>query len=194
MVCRAENGGLLKMASLKKIAGSVLAAGLAVAALSGAARAEDKFGYTWTITGASDYMFRGISYTSSDPTVNSYLEGTYGIFYLGLWTSNIDTCDGEGCGTSSGTCTGSSYFDRASRGMNEGECNYCGADKGDCTMYCKCATSCESKGARNNKCNDKNVAKPEVLDDGDHQHRRNKCCRQSTYGDRPHCPRSVIGK
>ena len=93
----APRWGLKTMSSLKKIAGSVLAAGVAVAALSGAARAEDKFGYTWTITAASDYIFRGISYTESEPTVNSYLEGTYGIFYLGLWTSNIDTCDVSGC-------------------------------------------------------------------------------------------------
>ncbi len=33
----------------------------------------------------------------SDPTVNSYLEFTYGIAYLGLWTSNIDTGDCSGC-------------------------------------------------------------------------------------------------
>lgn len=85
------------MTSLSRIAGSVVAAGIALSGLSGSARAEDKFGYSWTITGASDYMFRGISYTGSRPTVNSYLEGTYNMFYLGLWTSNIDTCDGPGC-------------------------------------------------------------------------------------------------
>jgi uncharacterized protein (TIGR02001 family) len=85
------------MVSLKKIAGGLAAVALAASLSTGAARAEDKFGYTWTITGASDYIFRGISYTQSDPTVNSYLEGTYGMFYLGLWTSNIDTCDVSGC-------------------------------------------------------------------------------------------------
>lgn len=74
-----------------------MAAGVALASVSSSASAEDKFGYTWTITGASDYMFRGISYTQSEPTVNSYLEGTYGMFYLGLWTSNIDTCEVSGC-------------------------------------------------------------------------------------------------
>ncbi len=79
------------------MAGGVLAAGLALGAVAAPASAEDTFGYSWTVTGASDYLFRGISYTGSDPTVNSYLEGTYGIFYLGLWTSNIDTCDGSGC-------------------------------------------------------------------------------------------------
>ncbi len=85
------------MALLNKISGGILAAGLALGAVAAPAAAEDTFGYSWTVTGASDYMFRGISYTGSDPTVNSYLEGTYGMFYLGLWTSNIDTCDGSGC-------------------------------------------------------------------------------------------------
>lgn len=79
------------------MAGSMLAAGLAFGAVAAPAQAEDTFGYSWTVTGASDYIFRGISYTQSDPTVNSYLEGTYGKFYLGLWTSNIDTCDVSGC-------------------------------------------------------------------------------------------------
>jgi uncharacterized protein (TIGR02001 family) len=63
-----------------------------------AATADDgrKFGYTWTVTGASDYMFRGLSFTENDPTVNSYLEFTYGIAYLGFWTSNIDSADTYG--------------------------------------------------------------------------------------------------
>jgi uncharacterized protein (TIGR02001 family) len=77
---------------------ALLASGLALSAFAAPAAAEeDKFGYTWTITGASDYMFRGVSFTQSDPSVNSYLEGTYGLFYLGLWTSNIDTCEVSGC-------------------------------------------------------------------------------------------------
>lgn len=84
------------MALSKKIA-AALVSGLALCAAAAPASAEDKFGYTWTITAASDYMFRGISYTGTDPTVNSYLEFTYGIGYLGLWTSNIDTCDNPGC-------------------------------------------------------------------------------------------------
>lgn len=57
-----------------------------------------KLNWTWTVTGASDYMFRGISFTQNDPTVNSYLEFTYGIAYLGLWTSNIDTWPDTGLG------------------------------------------------------------------------------------------------
>lgn len=74
-------------------------AGIALTALTAPALADDerKFGYTWTVTGASDYLFRGISYTGSDPTINSYLELTWGIAYLGFWTSNIDTGSCAGC-------------------------------------------------------------------------------------------------
>jgi len=74
------------------------AAGIAMMALASPALADDerKFDYSWTITGASDYLFRGFSLTQNDPTINSYLEFTYGIAYLGFWTSNIDTGSEEG--------------------------------------------------------------------------------------------------
>jgi uncharacterized protein (TIGR02001 family) len=80
------------MATSNTLVRTLGAAGIAVMALAGPATADEerKFGYTWTVTGASDYIFRGISYTGNDPTVNSYLELTWGIAYLGFWTSNID--------------------------------------------------------------------------------------------------------
>lgn len=84
------------MLTSNKLLGAIGAAGLALGALSASASADDKFGYSWTVTGASDYLFRGISYTQGDPTVNSYLEFTYdtssilGTAYLAGWTSNID--------------------------------------------------------------------------------------------------------
>ncbi len=54
------------------------------------AEEERKFTYSATVTAASDYMFRGISYTDEKPTINLYQELTYGIAYLAFWTSNID--------------------------------------------------------------------------------------------------------
>lgn len=90
------------MVSSSKLLGAIGAAGLALGALSGSAAADDKFGYSWTVTGASDYLFRGISYTGNDPTINSYLEFTYdtgsvlGTAYFAGWTSNIDIPDYAG--------------------------------------------------------------------------------------------------
>jgi uncharacterized protein (TIGR02001 family) len=71
------------------------AACLAVGVLAGPAAAEErKLTYSFTVTGASDYLFRGVSYTGSDPTVNTYSELDYGIAYLAFWNSNIDTAEG----------------------------------------------------------------------------------------------------
>ena len=96
-------GVRIMTSNFRKYALAAGSAALLAMGAGSAARAEDAaaaapaFAYTWTITGASDYMFRGVSYTQSDPTINSYLEFTYGIGYVGLWTSNINTCGGDGC-------------------------------------------------------------------------------------------------
>ena len=75
------------MSILKKIA----AAGLGLAALSGAASAEDRqFGYTVTLGGTSDYVFRGMSNTNRDPAAQGSIDVTYGIAYAGVWASNTD--------------------------------------------------------------------------------------------------------
>lgn len=59
-------------------------------ALSASAYAdENKFGYSITITGVSDYLFRGISLTDEKPAFQPYIEFTYGIGYFGIWGSNI---------------------------------------------------------------------------------------------------------
>ena len=77
---------------IKKYAVAVGASALMAMALSSAVRAEDdrKFGYSITLTGVSDYLFRGISLTDEQPAFQPYLEFTYGIAYLGFWGSNID--------------------------------------------------------------------------------------------------------
>ena len=38
----------------------------------------------------SDYMFRGITQTDHDPAAQVYLEPSYGIFYAGVFASNVD--------------------------------------------------------------------------------------------------------
>ncbi|CAA2141873.1 TorF family putative porin [Hyphomicrobium sp. ghe19] len=75
----------------RKVTGGVCAAALAMFATAGIASAEDRqFGYALTITGSSDYLFRGISFTDNGPTANIYQEVSYGIAYAAAWTSNIN--------------------------------------------------------------------------------------------------------
>lgn len=54
---------------------------------------ERQFGYSITLTGVSDYLFRGISISNEDPAFQPYIEFTYGIAYLGVWGSNIGDRD-----------------------------------------------------------------------------------------------------
>ena len=79
------------MTKLMKLTGVAALAGLAMV---GAARAEDeKRDFTWSITvgGTSDYMFRGLSLHGEDPAAQGSLDIGYGIFYAGVWGSNVGT-------------------------------------------------------------------------------------------------------
>lgn len=76
----------------------------AAVAFSGSALAGDLFGTGFehapseprklevsaSLTGTSDYVFRGISQNLEDPAVQGALDMSYGIFYAGIWGSNID--------------------------------------------------------------------------------------------------------
>ncbi|HEY8129904.1 MAG TPA: TorF family putative porin, partial [Hyphomicrobium sp.] len=94
------------MTNIKSFLGAAGAAAIAALSMSTAARAADlgtsaaapaveerKFGYSVTISGTSDYIFRGISYTNSDPAFQPFIEFTYGTpnltWYLDFWGSNI---------------------------------------------------------------------------------------------------------
>ena len=88
--CTAKGRGSNTMTKLIKLAGVAALAGIAMA---GAARAEDEkreFSWSMTATGTSDYMFRGFSQTREDPAFQLSFDATYGIFYAGVWGSNID--------------------------------------------------------------------------------------------------------
>lgn len=65
-------------------------AGVALLALSGAAQADDKLSWSASLTGTSDYVFRGISQTDQDPTIQGSLGFEYGMFYAGAWASGLD--------------------------------------------------------------------------------------------------------
>lgn len=74
----------------KSFTKAIGAAGVALAALTGAAAAEDRE-FTWSVTfaGTSDYIFRGISTNGEDPAFQPSINIGYGIFYAGVWGSNI---------------------------------------------------------------------------------------------------------
>jgi uncharacterized protein (TIGR02001 family) len=78
------------MAVSRSVAAVFGAAGIAFCALTGSAVAEDKFAWSATLTGTSDYVFRGISQTDNDPTIQGSIGATYGMFYAGAWGSGLD--------------------------------------------------------------------------------------------------------
>jgi len=92
------DGGSL-MANFKSFLGATGVAALASLAMSTAVLADDdgdrKFGYSITLTGVSDYLFRGISYTDNKPAFQPFIEFTYGIAYLDFWGSNVDNGSGD---------------------------------------------------------------------------------------------------
>jgi len=83
------------MAESRRVAALCGAAGVALLALSGTALAEDKFTWSATLTGTSDYVFRGISQTDNDPTVQGAVDVGYGMFYAGVWASGLDFGPGD---------------------------------------------------------------------------------------------------
>jgi uncharacterized protein (TIGR02001 family) len=60
--------------------------------LSGAALAEE-FSWSATAAGTSDYVFRGVSQTAEDPTIQGSIGIGYGMFYAGAWASGVDFGD-----------------------------------------------------------------------------------------------------
>lgn len=83
---------------------AALALIVAAAATAGAARADGysgtvkdapaeearKLALSVTLGGTSDYVFRGVSQTLEDPAAQGSVDLTYGLFYAGIWASNVD--------------------------------------------------------------------------------------------------------
>ena len=93
------------MTDSRTLAAACGAASLALLAVSGAAVADGyeeysappppqeesrKFTYTFNLAGTSDYVFRGISQTDNDPTMQGGIDLAYGILYAGWWASGLD--------------------------------------------------------------------------------------------------------
>lgn len=70
--------------------GAASVAALALAMTAAPAAAEDReFGWSITVGGTSDYIFRGLSLTTEDPAAQGSIDFSYGIFYAGAWASNV---------------------------------------------------------------------------------------------------------
>jgi uncharacterized protein (TIGR02001 family) len=84
------------------VAALAVAAAAAPAAADGyavesaaAAPASDAREFAWSITvgGTSDYIFRGVSLSDNDPAFQASVDMSYGIFYAGVWGSNLGVDD-----------------------------------------------------------------------------------------------------
>ena len=76
---------------IKRILAASVASGLLLA--SGLASAADETGWgpDISVTGTSDYIFRGVSQTDSGPALQFNLGVHHSSgFHAGLWTSNVD--------------------------------------------------------------------------------------------------------
>jgi len=90
----AESRSVVKLCGVAGIALLALTSGaLAGGSLKDEPAPEREFAYSFTLTGTSDYVFRGISQSDNDPTVQASAGFTYGIFYAGLWGSGVDWID-----------------------------------------------------------------------------------------------------
>jgi uncharacterized protein (TIGR02001 family) len=67
----------------------VLGAALALGLATGA-QAENKLTLSATTAFTTDYIFRGLSLSSNGPAVQPEFDLYYGIFYAGMWGSNIN--------------------------------------------------------------------------------------------------------
>ena len=76
--------------SIRKASGLIVSA-LALGFVSTSALAEDReFSWSTTMTGTSDYIFRGLSLNNEDPAYQQSIDASYGIFYAGVWGSMVD--------------------------------------------------------------------------------------------------------
>ena len=91
-VRKASGRGLQTMANIKSSLGVAGLAAVAALTMGTAARAEEErqFTYSFNIGAVSDYMFRGFSQRDDKPAIQGGVDIGYGIFYAGVWGSNVD--------------------------------------------------------------------------------------------------------
>jgi uncharacterized protein (TIGR02001 family) len=82
MTRRSREVGIIKSFVL----GAALAAALAVPAQAG----DNKLALSATTVFVTDYIFRGVSNSGNNPAAQPEFDLTYGMFYAGIWGSNVD--------------------------------------------------------------------------------------------------------
>lgn len=71
-----------------------LAAAAASVAMGGAALAQDEGpSFAFNVGASTDYVFRGVSQTDEEPQIYGGADVTAGMFYAGVWASNVDFLD-----------------------------------------------------------------------------------------------------
>jgi uncharacterized protein (TIGR02001 family) len=76
--------------ALMAFSGPAVADGYEPVAAPAPAEEARKFTYSFNLDGTSDYVFRGISQTDNDPTIQGGIDLGYGIIYAGWWASGLD--------------------------------------------------------------------------------------------------------
>ena len=86
-----------------KVLGALGAAVLGLGFMTGPVLADDNsVSYSATLTGTSDYVFRGISNRLERPALQGSIDASYNIFYVGAWASGNDFVPGSSNGPFSG--------------------------------------------------------------------------------------------
>ncbi len=79
-------GKLTRELIVSSVFGAALTIGLALPAQAG----DNEIALSATTNFTTDYVFRGISQTREGPAAQAEFDLTYGIFYAGIWGSNVD--------------------------------------------------------------------------------------------------------
>jgi uncharacterized protein (TIGR02001 family) len=77
-------------ATLMLLAGPVLADGYKRGSLKDPPKPEERCKHSANVALTTDYVFRGISQTKEGPAIQGGYDLTCGIFYAGVWASNLD--------------------------------------------------------------------------------------------------------
>jgi uncharacterized protein (TIGR02001 family) len=77
-------------AALMLLAGPALADGYKRGSLKDAPKPEERCKHSANVALTTEYVFRGISQTKEGPAIQGGYDLTCGIFYAGVWASNLD--------------------------------------------------------------------------------------------------------